>query len=276
MFKKILMNTTQIMDIALELAGFDTIPGDSEIFYHGENIKKILFGIDIWDRDLSKAKDIGVDLVISHHPPNLIPGKRFTEVIDKHIEFMTAAGVPIEYSRKAIEPIKEEYKFNPLRTHDHIISLSHKLNMPLMNIHQPCDEIGRQILQDVIDRLGENKPISELMDNYNNLDEIKKSGNSVELVCGIPRNNIGKAIVVHGAGTNGGYSVANSLFSSGINTVVYIHLLPHQQADRERLMIENNGNLIITGHYPSDALGINPFIDELERRGLEVIRCNGL
>ncbi|MBE0448801.1 MAG: Nif3-like dinuclear metal center hexameric protein, partial [Actinobacteria bacterium] len=68
------------MNIALEMAGFSVIPGDSEIFHPGDNIKSILFGIDIWDEDVSRAKELGVDLVISHHPPNLTPGKRFAEV----------------------------------------------------------------------------------------------------------------------------------------------------------------------------------------------------
>lgn len=270
------MDTKNIMNIALELAGFDDIPGDSEIFYHGENIKKILFGIDIWDEDLIKAKELGVDLVISHHPPNLTPGKRFAEVIDKQIELMVSIGVPFETAQKTIVPIKNEYKFNPLRTHEYIVSLAQKLHMPLMNIHQPCDEIGRRILQSVVDELGESRSIVELIDAYNEIIEIRESGNPVELVCGSSQNKIGKAIVIHGAGTNGGYPVANTLFDHGVNTVIYIHLLPHQKADRERLIRENKGNLIVTGHYPSDAIGINPLIRELEKRGLEVIRCNGV
>ncbi len=270
------MNTAEIMNIALELAGFDEVPGDSEIFNPGEKIRKILFGIDIWDEDLSRAKEIGMDLVISHHPPNLTPGKRFAEVIDKQIEFMVRAGVPLAVAREVIVPIREEYTFNPLRTHDEIIALSHKLRMPLMNIHQPCDEVGRKILQSVIDNLGPDGTIRELMNSYNKLDEIKKAGEAVELICGSLDAKIGEGIVIHGAGTNGGYPVANALFSYGVNTVVYIHLLPHQNADRERLKKENKGNLIVTDHYPSDALGINPLINELERRGMEVVRCNGL
>lgn len=270
------MNTTDIMNIALEMAGFSSIPGDSEIFHPGENIKRILFGIDISDEDLSRAKESGIDLVISHHPPNLIPGRRFNEVIDKQIDLMVAAGVPLEIAKEAIVPIKNEYKFNPLRTHDRITALARALDMPLMNIHQPCDEIGRRILQSIIDGLGENKLVSELMDRFNGLNEIKESAVSVELVCGDRQSKIGKAVVIHGAGTNGGYPVANALFNHGVNTVIYIHLLPHQKADRERLIKENKGNLIATGHYPSDAIGINPFIEELEKRGLEVVRCNGL
>jgi hypothetical protein len=37
-----------------------------------------------------------MDLVISHHPPNLTPGRHFVEVIDKQIEFMVNAGVPLD------------------------------------------------------------------------------------------------------------------------------------------------------------------------------------
>lgn len=271
-----LMNTTDIMHIALEMAGFDGVPGDSEIFHHGEHIRKILFGIDIRDEDVRRAKELGMDLVVSHHPPNRTPGRRFVEVIEKHAEFMVQAGVPPEAAKAAIMPIREEYRFNPLRTHDGIAELARNLNMPLMNIHQPCDEIGRRILQGAIDRLGRNGTIRELMGAYAGLDEIRTGGEPVELVCGKPDAPIGKGVVVHGAGTNGGYAVADELFRCGVGTVVYIHLLPHQQADRDRLRKENKGNLIVTGHYPSDALGINPLIAELERRGMEVTRCNNL
>jgi putative NIF3 family GTP cyclohydrolase 1 type 2 len=268
------MTTTEIMDLALKMAGFEKVPGDSEIFNPGDNIKRLLFGIDIWNDDLVKAKELGADLVISHHPPNLTLGKHFTDVIDKLIEYMTDAGVPLDVAKEVIIPIKEEYKFIPLRTHEEIVSLSKKLKIALMNIHQPCDEIGRKILQSVIDKLSQDKTVRDLINTYSDLDEIKKAKEQVELVCGDLNAKIGKAVVVHGAGTNGGYPVANVLFTHSVNTVVYAHLLPH--ADRELLKKENKGNLVVTGHHPTDALGINPVIKELELRGIEVLRCNGL
>jgi hypothetical protein len=36
------------------------------------------------------------------------------------------------------------------------------------------------------------------------------------------------------------------------------------------------GNLVITGHMASDSIGINVYLDELERRGLDVIRAGGI
>lgn len=270
------MNTTDIMKIALDLSGFKEIPSDSEIFHHGENIRRVLFGIDISDEDLIKAKELGIDLVISHHSPNRAWREVFTEVIERQVEFMVSAGVPLEIAQEAIVSIKSRYKTDRTAIREHTLSLAQELDMPLMNIHQPCDEIGRRILQSVVDRLGEDRLISELINGYNELPEIKESGDSVELVCGDLNSKIGKGIVIHGAGTDGGYLVATALFNYGVNTVVYIHLTSHQQGDRERLIEDNKGNVIDTGHYPSDAIGINPLIQELERRELEIIRCNRL
>jgi hypothetical protein len=33
---------------------------------------------------------------------------------------------------------------------------------------------------------------------------------------------------------------------------------------------------VIAGHMSSDSLGMNQFLDELERKGIEVITCSGL
>ena len=38
----------------------------------------------------------------------------------------------------------------------------------------------------------------------------------------------------------------------------------------ERLKTENSGNLVVTGHIASDSVGINPFIQELKRKGMAV------
>jgi len=35
-------------------------------------------------------------------------------------------------------------------------------------------------------------------------------------------------------------------------------------------------NVVVAGHCPSDSLGMNLFLDELEKRGIEIITCSGL
>ncbi|KKR97364.1 MAG: hypothetical protein UU49_C0033G0007, partial [Candidatus Magasanikbacteria bacterium GW2011_GWC2_41_17] len=35
-------------------------------------------------------------------------------------------------------------------------------------------------------------------------------------------------------------------------------------------------NIIIAGHIASDSLGLNLFLDELEKKGIKIIPCSGL
>ena len=50
------LNSSEIMNIALEMAGFDKIPDDSEIYVHGDNIKKVLKGDDALVLDTTRIE----------------------------------------------------------------------------------------------------------------------------------------------------------------------------------------------------------------------------
>jgi putative NIF3 family GTP cyclohydrolase 1 type 2 len=39
---------------------------------------------------------------------------------------------------------------------------------------------------------------------------------------------------------------------------------------------EHHLNVVIAGHIASDSLGMNLILDQLERRGVEVLTCSGL
>lgn len=150
--------------------------------------------------------------------------------------------------------------------------IAQSLGIGLMNIHLPCDEIGRQILQREADALGSSATVSRLMKHYDNLPELGTEGEQVEVISADPTSPIGKTVVIHAAGTNGGYAVANALFESGVDTVVYIHFFSNEE--RRQIKSERKGNVIVTGHYGSDSLGINPLVDELEAKGITVYCCN--
>ncbi|MCX6339494.1 MAG: hypothetical protein NTX71_06200 [Candidatus Aureabacteria bacterium] len=271
------MNTNDIMNVALTLAGFAEIPGDSDIFYPGENIKKLLFGIDVFNSDIIAAKENGYDLVISHHPPNKTFTARFCNEIKDQVKLLVKAGVSQKHVAAIVEPIVDKfYNWNRDKNHNEVISLAAKLEMPLMNIHQPCDELGRRCLQAIPDRIGKAATVGDLMSRFGQLREVQQSGERIELVCGNLNDRIGETIVVHGVGTNGGHAVATALFEVGVDTVIYIHLLPYQKDERELLAKENKGNLILTGHYASDSIGANILIVKLEELGMEVTRFNKL
>ncbi len=83
------------------------------------------------------------------------------------------------------------------------------------------------------------------------------------------RTRLEKLLFPHAAATNGGYEIAKTYFEYGVGTLIYIHISP---VDLEKLRDEGKGNLLVTGHIASDSLGINPFIHELEGRGLSVTK----
>jgi len=268
------MNTSEIMQLALDLAGMDAIPADSGVFRPRDEVKRILVGIDIEKDDIALAKEEGFDLVLAHHPLNWAA---FLDVMDGHEKLMVRAGVARDRARQSSSENKASWQGLVDRDHaeqmaGQLSALASELDLGLMNIHLPCDEVGRRILQEHADELPPTATASELIDRYASLPEIEAAGEGVHLVCGNAEAALGRTVVIHGAGVNGGYPVANALFDSGVATVVYIHLFSEEQ--RARLQDENKGNLILTGHYGSDSLGINPLLDALERRGMEIYCCN--
>ncbi len=264
------MTTEEIMQLALEMAGMDSIPADSGIFRSVETVKRILLGIDMDREDLLFAKEHGYDLVLAHHPLNWTT---FLDVMDRHETFMIDAGVPKAQAEQACLENRAFWEAIADRGHAEqgvrdLCALAEELDLGLMNVHLPCDELGRQILQKEASELAPSGAVSALITRYASLPEIEAAKEGVRQVCGNPGAEIGRAVVIHAAGVNGGYPVANALFENGVDTVVYIHFFSEEQ--EERLRQEKKGNLILTGHYGSDSLGINPLVDDLERRGLEV------
>lgn len=268
------MNTAEIMGLALEMAGMDRVPADSGIFRPRENVRRILLGIDIEQKDLRLARDRGFDLVLAHHP---LRWTAFLGVMDRHEALMISAGVSAARAARASRQNRAFWEAladpgHAEREAGGLCALAERLDLGLMNIHLPCDEMGRKILQQQADAIAPSATVADLMERYASLPEIRAAEEGVSLLCGDPDAGLGRTVVIHAAGVNGGYPVADALFESGTDTVVYIHFFSEEQADRLRK--EKKGNLILTGHYGSDSLGINPLVDELERRGMEIVCCN--
>jgi len=60
--------------------------------------------------------------------------------------------------------------------------------------------------------------------------------------------------------------------SCGIGTTIGMHLSEKHKDAAEKAHI----NAIVAGHMSSDSLGVNLFLDELEKKGIEIIPCSGL
>jgi len=267
------MNTREILEIALGLADFREIPADTRIYRPREDIRRVLLGIDIDEEDLRAARKRGFDLVIAHHPPVKVG---IEGVLPRHIDLMVEAGVDPARAKSAFEEhlayLSARWnRGEPGPSHESFSELAREIDIGFMNIHLPCDEIGRRILQATAGGLTESASADELAAAFAALPEIAAAGEGVEVVCGDPDSPAGRIIVIHAAGTNGGYPIATALFEAGWDTVVYIHLHEEQAG---RLRAVGRGKVITTGHYGSDSLGINPLVHRLRDSGLEVELCN--
>jgi len=268
------MTTEEIMALALELAGMDRLPEDSAIFVPGRGIRRVLFGVDVGGAEIAAARTLGFDLVIAHHPTGVYIDE--WKVLARHIEFMTAAGVPEAAARAALADRIEATKLRgQISNADLVPSTARLLGMPFMNIHAPLDEIGRQRLRRQVDAAlaGGGARVSEIVAALAALPEMRAAPTTVQQVLGRPDAPAQRVVVAHGALTNGGYPVAHTCFAHGVDVVVYIHI---DFADLQRLRAEGRGNLIITGHLAGDALGFTPFLAALRRRGLEVTTFSGV
>ena len=275
------MTTQEIMELALEMAGFTSVPPDSAIYVPGMEIRKVLFGIDIDTAELMLARELKCDAVISHHPHGAMINWYLPEawrVYATHLTLLKQHGIPEDEAVAAVEPGLLRWSLECQGSnYDRTVSIARLLNIPFMNIHQPLDEIGRRIIQAKIDETiaeyGPRTRVQDLVDSLATIPELARAKTEIRVMVGDPQAKVGKAVMVHGALTNGGYEVAATYFRHGIDTIVYIHAAPDVVA---RLRKEHHGNLIVTGHIASDAVGIMPFIAALRARGLEVIPINGL
>ena len=266
------VSTDEIVGIALQLAGLPATPADSAVHVPGEGIRKVLVGIDLEGPELLWAKEMGFDLVITHHPPGGLAAVHFWQVLLRHVALMVAHGVPEEVAQAAAaELVREHRPHDQARNFLRLPELARRLGIAYMNLHTPLDEIGRRRLAQAAAELPGFAKVSELIAHLRDrFGEFRNAPTEIEVVVGSSQNALGKTAVIHGAGTNGGYPVAKALFDHGVDTVLYIHIRPHEA---HRLAQEYGGkgkNLVVTGHIASDSLGINPFVAELRSRGLVV------
>ena len=271
------MNTKEIMDLALELAGLDEVPADSAVIVEGENIKKVLVGVDMGTAELLLAKELGVDCVIGHHPIGDTTRTEFTEVMKNQINRMVDAGVPINKAQKVLAPQIDEVnvRLHPAN-YDQATSAARLLNMPYIGIHTPCDIIAERTVQEHMDKVYKANPkatIQDLIDELMTIPEYKNSLSEPKVRVGSKDDYCGKPFVTMAGGTGGGAEVFKAYFDAGVGTLVNMHI---PSADIKKVKEHGVGNVLVAGHMSSDSVGINGLMNELEKRGIEVIRMSGV
>lgn len=267
------VDTDTLMGISLEMADLAAPPPDSAVYYPGSGIRRVLIGVDIGPGELLFARQYGFDAVIAHHPLGLVDAWRCYRT---HVDHMIRAGVPRAEAEAAIAPRLEALQLRgQSENFDRMGSLARLLDMPLLNIHQPLDEVGRRLLQATIDSClaaHDGATLREVADALDALPAFRAAPTRVLIPLGDPDAPAGRVVMSLGAYTNGGHAVAAAYFRHGVDTVAYIHLDP---AELAALRAGGRGQLLVTGHIAGDAVGINAYIERLEAMGLEVVRISG-
>jgi hypothetical protein len=284
------LSTEEIMGIALGLVGETEIPLDSGIHVPGENIKKLIFTMDANVGLILMAKDLGFDAVVCHHPCGVLLHRG--EVYRKHVDLLEKQGVPREavinalgeYFDTAMRRIENKrfrmlYYESPNQTVLEV-DAARLLKMPFMNIHNLFDEQGRRILQEKIDQAASKNPRWTLADVLHLIEMLPEAryardeyGISPEISIGQPVSEASKVVFVHGALSAPDPKIVRFYWEKGFKTVVALHM---EFEGLERLKTERQGNLILTGHFLGDSLGMTPFIRALREKGLAVVCMGGI
>jgi putative NIF3 family GTP cyclohydrolase 1 type 2 len=254
---------------------------DSRIL-HGtgnENIRTALVGIDmemaeilLADRLTSRGERI--DLVISHHPE----GKAFAnfyEVMHMQADILNKAGVPINLAEDLVDARAKEVerRVSPAN-HARAVDIARILNVPLLCIHTPADNMVAGYLQRSLDkkkpsRLGDILKILLSMPEYK---EAARNGAGPKILLGSKERKAGKIFVDMTGGTEGPKDIFESLVNSGVNTIVAMHVSEDHRKEAEKRRI----NIIVAGHISSDNIGMNLILDKIQKSGdLKVISCSG-
>jgi len=240
-----------------------------------KEIKRVLVGIDIGPEEILIAKELGdIDLVIGHHPV----GKglaQLADVMELQCDVCNYYGVPINIAEGLMrERISEVARGVNSSNHQRTVDAARLIKVNLMNSHTPCDNLAARFLKKFVE---DKKPerVGELVEALKEIPEYKeamKIGVGPKIFVGAPGNRCGKiALSEITGGTEGSPKLYEKMAQAGVGTIVGMHISEEHKKEAELAHV----NIVIAGHMSSDSLGVNLFMDELEKQGIEIVSCSG-
>ncbi len=254
---------------------------DSRILFGDSKtpVKKIMAGIDadaseVLLADRLNQKNEKIDLLVSHHPSGHALAS-LHEVMDLQVDVFESYGVPANVAHALLEERKGEVKrrFSPLN-HNQAVDAARLLNIPLLALHTIWDNLGDNFMKNYFNKK-QFHTAGEVLDYVNEIPEFVealkgKAGPS--LVSGSPTSRAGKVVVSFTGGTNPSKELYQEMAKAGVGTLVEMHVSEDALKELRKLHI----NVVDTGHMAADSVGANIFLDQLEKRGVEVVPCSGL
>lgn len=250
---------------------------DSRVLHDsGKPVKKVMVGIDISGSELLLAKEMGdIDLVISHHPMG-VGLADLTEVMHLQAEVLADYGVPINIAQSLLKPrIDEVARGVNAANHQRVVDFAKLLDISLICTHTVADNMVGNFLKK---KMGQKKfeYVSEILKFLKSIPEYEqatKQGAGPTLFAGSPDNYAGKiALTELTGGTEGSSNIYAHMSAAGIGTVIGMHMSEKHTEEARKSHI----NAIIAGHISSDSIGMNLFLDNLEKKKIKIVPCGGL
>lgn len=257
---------------------------DSRIHFDSgaKNIKRVITGIDIDSAELMIAAHLNnqnpknkIDLVIAHHPV----GKGLadlTDVMHLQADVLAQYGVPINIAESLMKIKIEEVSrgVDPVN-HYKAVDAAKTLGISFMNVHTPADNLVAKFVEAKIKK---DKPeyVGDILKSLLEIPEYReaaKLGAGPRLFTGSGENRTGKIVLTElTGGTEGSPKIYEKMAQAGIGTIISMHQSEEHRKEAEKAHI----NVVIAGHISSDSIGMNLFLDELEKKGIEIMPCSGL
>ncbi len=255
---------------------------DSRMLYGdpGADIRSIMVGVDMEAQEILLAdrlreKGRKIDLVLAHHPE----GKALaalSEVMAVQADVWHNAGVPINVGEAVLEGrINEVMRLMLPLNHQRPVQAAELLDIPLMCVHTPCDNLVTSNLQKHFDKKGDKLTLKEVREELLKYPEYKMAARDnagPTIVVGSEKRRAGRILVDMTGGTGGPTESLEKLAAAGVGTLIGMHISEKNREAAEKHKV----NVVIAGHDSSDSIGINLFVDELEKKGVEIIPCSGL
>lgn len=238
-----------------------------------KEIKRVLAGLDIELAELLLADKLGgVDLVISHHPMMWV---NVPEAMELQVDYLSQNGVPVNIADWIMqESARDIGRLTKPLNHFRTMDAVNLLGMALVAPHTPMDLLAF----DFIDKILKNKKpeyVEDILDILMDIPEYEiasEKGFGPSLFTGSKENRAGKIVIGFAGGTSPSHKIYEKMSQAGIGTLIGMHIHEDERKEAEKYHI----NVVVAGHVSSDSLGTNLFLDEIEKKGIEVIPCSGL
>ena len=248
--------------------------GDGE-----EEISGLICGVDMEVQEVLLAdrlreKGGKIDLVLSHHPE----GKGLVglgNIMEMQADLYAGEGIPIHLSEGIMAPRIEEIRRRLIASNfQRTVDAARLLNLPLMSVHTPCDNLVQKFLDDYFEAK-QPETVGDILELLYEIPEYQLAAENMDgpmVLHGKRENSCGRIVNEMTGGTGTSKEMYKELSARGVGTLICMHMRDEALEEAKKYHM----NVIIAGHMASDSIGINLFLDQLQKRGVEITAASGL